>query len=52
MSGTIPGLVALGSVREQAKEAMKEASQEAVPSLASASAPASSFLPTLFEFLF
>ena len=42
VGGTISGLVVLGSIREQAEQASKEH-----PSMASASAPASKFLPFL-----
>ena len=42
MSGVIPGLVVLGSIREQAEQVSKQH-----PSMASASAPASKFLPSV-----
>jgi hypothetical protein len=49
VNGAIPGLVVLGSIRKQAEEAMrhKPASSTPSPSMASAAAPASRFLPCL-----
>ena len=44
--GTIPGLVVLASIRKQAEQAMgNKPLRSTHPSLASASAPASRFLP-------
>jgi hypothetical protein len=44
MGGTVPGLVVLGSIREQVDQAMGSKPVSSTPSMASTSAPASSFL--------
>ena len=44
VGGAMPELVVMGSIRKQADQAVKIKSREQRPSMASASAPASSFL--------
>jgi hypothetical protein len=45
VGGAIHGLVVLGSIRKQAEQARGNTSVSSAPSMASASAPASRFLP-------
>jgi hypothetical protein len=45
VGGAIPGLVVLGSIRKQAEQTMRGQASKQDPSMASASAPASRFLP-------
>ena len=47
VGGAIPGLVALGSIRKQSEQAMRRKSVSSTPSMTSASAPVSRFLPCL-----
>jgi hypothetical protein len=48
VGGAIPGLLVLGSIRKQAKQSHEEQACKQYLSMASASAPASSFFPTSF----
>jgi hypothetical protein len=47
VGGAIPVLVALGSIRKQSEQAMRRKSVSSTPSMTSASAPVSRFLPCL-----
>jgi hypothetical protein len=45
VGGTIPGVVVLSSIRKQAEKAKGSKSESNIPSMGSASAPASRLLP-------